>query len=1766
MTAVGFNPGDGLTVLSFTGPFIDPDVPFNVLSFTTLVVQQVGQQPVIVESDTIFNDQFFWTENTTNLQVTPQQWSLYAAALHEGGAILGLGSTYLRAPLLDLNQVFFRPDLSEQLSFAPIMFPWTISSASAPFTGINAIARDDEVGVSELYPSIDYYDQVGTIKGRLFDAQSGKPVFPVHVTAFNANTRQPIVSEVNSKDGSFQVRGLPAGPYFLLFEPAPPLFLFSPYFSVTPVNFIPTFYQGVLRAPTAGIIQIPANAEMKIVQVAAGKTTSGVEQGLILGFTGNDRFEPNDELLLSPEITPTSDPTQGPIAVIQDVDNNLRDLDVYRFFANQGDLVRIRVLARQLGSALDARVRLYSGAALERYAEQNPNQPDPTRMFRDVPPLALEDNDPETGALDPDLTYRVQEGGAFVVVVDRSPLQAVPARTDPRIDYYQLVIEILSGVVPIPPESDPFPVLSLNLSAQELGLNPSNSQLLEITLSIRDYNNDGDITYDPGNPLAVNDFKDPITAQGSLTQSGVALYRNDGPEVGKFDFNIDNPAAGDRPVSLSEIRVIEHSGEEIRVTLVLAGQELLPAEADNTVDYWIALRSSLNLAQGDDFTVSIPAGGIKVRDLVGGQPRDLSVFSSVYPSAEKQNIYSGDIVKFTMPLQPSPDGQRINARSTPTAVLGLNVKGAAGEEYWLHQIDVTLVGTNALLFLRALDYSSVIQNELSGTLLPQLTAGQDTFRLNDLLDLSVSGRGGIGIYRDNDGLDAQGNPVGKDGMFEEDVDLPIELESSENPQLGRSEIPRRLVGALVPPYMDKLHEFGSTLDLVDAQAYVLTLTLRREGQQDRLRIPDTDQASSNSGGADFHVVVRTSGKVSAMDTFLPIVQVGGVRVANGLNVPPVPGEEVVSVRSLSRLDDSSIPQTRSLICRPRPEITVSDLTSETSVLVSEGEDTRLPVFGINANDRGQNAFRIFATGDYVTDRYFNQSYTFDAFTVVITQVLPGQPAREVYPASGTLDEFVDILQYLDRNPVIPAGGMNLYFDDDTPIGDGIDNDGDFLIDEELVNNIDDDMDGAIDEDVGDGDPAGLNGVWDPVDDVHPGGRFFRLSRRINPIIPPAGDPITYTRRHVFSNANYRLHDPLTVTEVNNALRLRVPLLMTVQEEGREFSFSEYWGVINDPLTINFDNVFIRTDFQPIWTGVTAFSSAAEGEIVYNGPGEIKDADTVPLFEMAGYYVDFPDTVNPQTDFPVQTTYSAVVEFPDDDIGATAGPDYFLVASASPSATPEVLIRFEFPSGGVEYSVFQSRWVNFNGAFPGTGGNRVKTGPIRVQGQAIMPTLRIIQPGPGANIATKDQTFNITWRADDPDSIAEIRLYLDTDAIAGNGLIAGSTVTRIELTASPLREGINPEFFIVNLSQVLSDPRYRHLGFSLSDPALRFYVVAEIYDRVVDGQPDPERSVTVYSNGYITPFRLSAAGLVADYIKLHRNGTLSSFGEAPIIFNFQQTANLALDFEITQSGGGALGLMSDGQVRASGNVEGLNGVVFGQGLVDLTRLAGGLRQVADAVDMEVDFGRGGLVILGRSGELAAYGSLYPESFIEALSSQAQARVAALSGVTAVDVELAPGFAGGYVLLSNGEVLRGGTAGGTGSGASSGAPAVDLTLLPAGNGYYILYADGTVTAAGDASTELARLATPLNRADARDLEVTFSSEGPGLLILRGTGQVVAYGSVEIGFDATRSENLRTTVPSGVRFRRSGSPGGPGSAGGALYGLYQRGHWQFHGPRGD
>jgi hypothetical protein len=1701
----------------------------------------------IRDCDVLINDDYFWTVDASDPNLG--MFNLYAIVLHELGQFLGLDQNTIRHDLMDFDKLISSVDLQNKLTFAPIMFP-------VPYPTVDRITSDDVAGLSTLYPVDDYWDTTGRIQGNVVNALTGKAVFPVQVVAYDSISKKPVVGEMNSKDGSFIIRGLPTGNYFLFFEPTRTEYLPSDYYGTQNQRFLPTFYEGVLRTystsgDTVGLLNITQFTDMKQVHVNSGTTTSGIIQPIFLGLDPLEldvAEESDDELSQSRDLGLLENGVYKGFGVIEDVKNQsaeIRDKDIFTFFSNLGDLTRIEVFAQSLGSTLDARLRIYAFADLNSYLEEHPYV-DPSRVFDLVPtlPEGEVDNDAFNPLnKDPAIEYRDERGGTIVVVVDRSPLQPALSSESTEVHYYQLVITKLSGVQSIPVESDPIPVLGFSLSAKELGI-ALNSQLVSVTFSIKDYNNDGDISYNPDNQAVVGDFQPPLFGQSDQESSGVSLWRNIGSDG--FDYEAGNNGFKDDQITLSQVEVTEQSGSEIRVKMTISGQEIIPNFQKDKVDYWVCLRTSLNLSHGDDFTVSIPDGGIVLRE-PGGTLR--AVFDGEYPSSSEQNHFVGDIVEFENTMAHLvTSGQIIDARSDAIPVIGINVKAGMGNGNYIHQIDVIVVGTNARWFLQVFDLSAGFTGVSHlNAILPLLLKGKDTFDLDDLDILTSDSRGGIGLYRDNDNLGEQGEQSG-DGIFnlnaaEGNPDLAIELESIEITPLSRSQIPHGEVELLIPGSIRDLAS-NNTIAGIDAQAYKLTLTVKRTGQENLIRIPASDGTNFGTAGPDFFVVLRTSGNISALDSLLPVIRTGGVRIAQGLDSPWTPGDEVVSTPSFNRFDSSSVPRTSYMVCRPEPELLIRDLTDDFNNLQAVGSNNRMPVFSINANDRGQNSYNIFTTADWAIDTYFNQSYTLDAFRVLFTEVQQGEAAREIPLATGILMPTFQALQFMDEDPNIPAAGIALYIDDDTIAGNGEDDDNDGLIDEELLDGIDNDMDGSTDEDdFGDGDLAGESGKFDPMDDIHPGGRHF-LNDRLVSLPGDSDDFFPYephiSIRGVDNDTDYRLAEDIEVGTVENAIEFRIPLLMQVLNEGRDNSWNELYGLMKDPLTFGSapvfkaghvfygTDVFVRTDFAPVWYIEERHEGLRPGQLT---EVEVSGGINTDGFEPIGLFVSVDEPWNIATGFPVKVNYNAVLEIPDSDDGLMAGADYYVVIQATSEATPETQLRVEMPAGSLEYSIWQSVDTFFNGQRQGTGGNRVKTGRITIQGREILPTVRIAEPGPGVNVASEDQTFNVTWQADDPDSIAELKVYLDTDRSAGNPLVPGATQTRIELTSSPLREGINPEFYIVALDNVISDPRYRHFGFDLLDPRLQFYVVIEIWDKTdAQGAPDGQRIVSVYSDGYIVPFRGSLSGKVADYVKIHREGVITSVGEAPSFSSLEDVSDSAVDMELTASGAGLLGLLSNGLLRSSGSIDGLEFTIIGQGSVDLNRFgsAGGTRRISNAVDVEADFGsqehQGGLALLSSLGEVAAYGSLHGLGYIADLEAEAMSRINSTPGLTAVDLELTPDFDGGLVLFSNGAVITAGsTGGGLALGASTaGVSAVDMTLLPGGNGYYLLFADGTVTAVQDAISELADEAQAFSQHNARDLELTFGPDGPGLLIMRGTGQVVAYGAVDLAYDGSITQN--------------------------------------------
>lgn len=318
-------------------------------------------------------------------------------------------------------------------------------------------------------------------------------------------------------------------------------------------------------------------------------------------------------------------------------------------------------------------------------------------------------------------------------------------------------------------------------------------------------------------------------------------------------------------------------------------------------------------------------------------------------------------------------------------------------------------------------------------------------------DILVSDIERILIYRDND--------QNRNGIFDPHEDILI---SRHDPEV----VSWRWVDIAPPYYTAEVDVFVSSGD-PDSDRKLRT-------------IPVTDDANY-----DFFVVIYTDGD-DAGDVF---PEFGGVRMLDG--------------RGLRHGDDFQVSLARDGIITTGGKPNAKQITKPIESIFYMGDMIGYVGADVQADD-GRDEFignpyfdatssPIAVVGLNIANSPAVQAdgrLTNDVLEQVrvhlhhvATNQMTGLPTGGVFDIlkDGTVVTLPDLMPLADDS----TGGVGLYMDDDTPPGDGIDNDGDGLVDEELLNGLDDDGDGLIDEDVGDGDPAGINGVFDPYDDPVP---------------------------------------------------------------------------------------------------------------------------------------------------------------------------------------------------------------------------------------------------------------------------------------------------------------------------------------------------------------------------------------------------------------------------------------------------------------------------------------------------------------------------------------------------------------------------------------------------------------------------------------------------------------------------------------------------------
>jgi Matrixin len=147
-------------------------------------------QDCIGDADMEFNPA---VQFTTSLSPPANTFALQSVATHEEGHMLGLDHSGIGHA---------------------VMFPYGDSTAAGQQT---VLARDDAIGISFLYPTANFGTATGVISGQV--TLSGSGIFGAHVVAVNANTGNAVIDGLTAPDGTYALRGVPPGLYYVLALP-----------------------------------------------------------------------------------------------------------------------------------------------------------------------------------------------------------------------------------------------------------------------------------------------------------------------------------------------------------------------------------------------------------------------------------------------------------------------------------------------------------------------------------------------------------------------------------------------------------------------------------------------------------------------------------------------------------------------------------------------------------------------------------------------------------------------------------------------------------------------------------------------------------------------------------------------------------------------------------------------------------------------------------------------------------------------------------------------------------------------------------------------------------------------------------------------------------------------------------------------------------------------------------------------------------------------------------------------------------------------------------------------------------------------------------------------------------------------------------------------------------------------------------------------------------------------------------------------------------
>ena len=266
----------------------------------------------ILDVDLVLNPDFDWSVQSPG---DADFADIQSVAAHEWGH--GLGLDHVPA---SRSTMFFATE------------PGTVS--------LRSLEIDDQAALADLYPAPALDEDFATVRGTV-DVLGTANDRGVQVTAMSFADGLPAASAFSEPGGSYEIRGLPPGSYWLVASPIGTErvaeFTYSGFWTGAVTGIVPVVRgQGGAADGTAGVVLLDP-----------GEVLEGQDfQVDTIPMPG----EPDDPVASARPLVYGS----AAVGRIEDA----ADHDFFSFSGTAGDLVTIRAHARQLGSSLDPRIYL----------------------------------------------------------------------------------------------------------------------------------------------------------------------------------------------------------------------------------------------------------------------------------------------------------------------------------------------------------------------------------------------------------------------------------------------------------------------------------------------------------------------------------------------------------------------------------------------------------------------------------------------------------------------------------------------------------------------------------------------------------------------------------------------------------------------------------------------------------------------------------------------------------------------------------------------------------------------------------------------------------------------------------------------------------------------------------------------------------------------------------------------------------------------------------------------------------------------------------------------------------------------------------------------------------------------------------------------------------------------------------------------------------------------------------------------------------------